>query len=205
MKKQLLTIPFIVVSIIFSVSCSKKSSSNSSTPTPTGSQVTINSKTYSAGSFITVPNDTALISGTFTPSISSSGSYANYTYTQTVKGVKVYTLFYLQANIPTAGDTVISGVLIESGSPITTGTYTIYGVSNLPTNSTTIASVTYYETNANYNDSLATGTLTITNLDTVNKKMSGTYSYTASGTKGSTPATLTVTNGQFNNVSLQEF
>jgi hypothetical protein len=203
MKKLLIKISFFALASLLVFACKKKSDSPAPSPTIVA-QVTINTKAYTATTQVLAPTDSAVYSGTFDPAIASTGSYLAYTSSRIDNSTKIYELFFYQANIPSSGDTIAAGLFIESTSPITTGTYSLYGTSNLP-NATTLGVVTYNDSNGNYSDSLASGSIVITQLDMANKKMSGTYSYTASGTKGSSPATLTVTNGSFTNIAIQEF
>jgi hypothetical protein len=202
MTTQLLKISFIGIFSIMLFACSKKSSS---TPTPAPpSQFTVNGVSYSAGTQLTVPNATAIQNGTFNPTIPAGGGYVSYTSTYVNNSITYYQYVFGQESIPTTGDSVNSLIIVESLTPIVAGTYTIFGTSDKP-NSLPFAVESFSNTNLSYNDSTATGKLVISSINTTNKTISGTYSYTATGTKGSSPATITVTNGQLNNIGFQQF
>jgi hypothetical protein len=126
------------------------------------------------------------------------------TFTEKVNSITTYNYLFLLARIPSTGDTIASGFALSSLAPLTTGTYPIFGSSTTPT-SYPAAGEFYADSKTNYIDSLATGSVVITKIDMTNKVITGTYSYTATGGKGSNPATLTVTNGQLNSITLQEF
>jgi hypothetical protein len=201
MKTFLFTISALSAIIIFS--CSKKNESNSTNPTPTGTQVTISGQTYTAQSQIKIPNAEYFYDSGSNPQIPSGGGYLSFTDTIT-DGVKLYEYTFFQADIPATGDTVALAFILYSTSPITTGTYPIYSDSKTVT-SYPAAVFDYYDTRNTYSDSIGTGTLTITKIDMTNKVVNGTYSYAGTGFKGSSPSTIAVTNGQLNNIGLQEF
>ncbi len=195
-----------VLSAILLFSCSKKHDSNSSSPAPTGTQVTISGKTYTAQSQIKIPDAEYYYYSGAAPQIPSGGGYLSFTDTITSgSGVKLYEYIFTQLDIPATGDTVEVAFVLNSTSPvITTGTYPIY--SNSETINTYPSAVFLYgDTRNTYSDSTGTGTLTITKIDMTNKIVSGTYSYTGTGFKGSNPATINVTNGQLYTIGLQEF
>ncbi len=204
MKNQFKSIAIFAVASLCIFSCKKKSDS---TPTPaaiSGTQITINNKTYTASTHVNVPNDSALFSGSVHPVISSTGSYLSYTAPFTENTGKVYAFVFYQANISSPGDTISAGLEIQSPTAIAAGTYSLYGPGNIP-NSNTFGVVMYNDSKGNYKNSIANGTVTITQIDMVNKVISGTYNYTATGANGSSPAALTVTNGAFINIPIQEF
>jgi hypothetical protein len=210
MKKQivfLLNVTVLAGSLSI-YSCKKKHDATPAatpTPAPASIQASINGTTYKASTQIVVPNLIAITgNGNYSPSIASNGSYINVTYPDTSTWVKPYTYQYIiyQANIVSPGDTMRYIINISSKSVITTGTYPL--TINTPTSPGNSYGTAGFS-NTNFVDSLVTGTINITTLDRTNKLASGTFSFTSTGTKGSSPATLSLTNGIFTNLILQEF
>jgi hypothetical protein len=205
MYKLLLKISFIGMFSIMFFSCIKKSDPNSSSaPGPTGSQFTFNGTTYAAGIPIVVLSDTSYQQSNFNPTVPSGGGYLSYTGSTTVFFTKLYEYTFAQINIPSIGNTIIAGFELASLTPIVIGTYNIYGAQDNPT-SYPFAEGAFANTSTIYKDSTVTGTLNITAINTSNKTISGNYSYTATGAKGSNPASVSITNGKFNNIAFQEF
>jgi hypothetical protein len=188
--------------------CKKKDSDAAAPilPSNSSSQVIINGESFSAYTQIIVPNKKVLSDKKYKPPIPAGGGCFCIKDTTKYSGITIYEFGFGQTNIPVPGDTVFLGFTIASLMPITAGTYTINGKgNNAKTLTYPLATLIYGDTQNTYEDSTGTGTITISYMDLVNKVVYGTYSYKGNGTKNSSPTTLNISNGQFNNVSLQEF
>jgi len=191
----------VATSCFYVVSCKKK---DTSAPAKEA-KATVAGTNYSASTQILIPNDSALTaaSSTFNPQLPSGGGFISYTSEDTNQSVigpiVTYGYFFLQANLITPGDTALFGFAIASLSPIDTGKYSFSA--SLPSKTGT----GIYEDTRNYNDSTATGSVTITDVNTTSKTISGTYSFTIIDSSGTAPATVTITNGQLINIPYQKF
>ena len=221
------TVLIVILGFLAIGSCRKKTDN---TPEPTassGSQVTIDGKTYAASSQIIIPsnintsnitNITATIDSVFpkTTTIPSGGGYVSFATTNTTllgSNFPIYIYSFVQATI-VVKDTIRSGFVLGSLLyPIDTGKYTFTSTAVLsslassfnPFSGPLKYAFSIYQDSTNFVDSAATGTVHITELDTTSRTISGTYSGTAIGAKGSVPATVTIINGQFTNISYQKF
>ena len=201
-----------VVTLVFLaiVSCHKK---HDTTPSPvTGVSASVSGKSYSASTQIKIPNDSALFaaSSTYNPVLPSGGGFFSFTTSTTVPdtigtsviNVPVYQYYMLQGNTISPGDTALFGFVITSASAINTGKYSSTIVSST---SPAYALGVYSDEVGLFDDSTSTGNVTITSINTTNLTISGTYSFVITGSKGSIPSTVSITNGQFTNIPYQKF
>ena len=202
MKKILkkVAIAIVAVNCVVLVSCKKKDN----TPAPsqsTGSSVTVAGTSYSASTHLTVATDSTIEGNSFHPTISSTGSFVSYTFTDNSDAPYIYNYFFAQATV-TSGDTTFVGFELASLTAIDTGKYVVDPTTYVAKFGAEIYGDDKYP---NFNDSIATGTVTVTSINTTSATISGTYSYTIVGAKGSVPSTVTVSSGQFTNVPYQKF
>jgi len=202
MKTLLLKCTILALSSIM-IFCCKPKHSDPPNPSPTGSQVTVGGQTYTAQSQMTIQYPGYYYYNGGSPKIPAGGGYLSYTDTITTTQ-KIYEYTFLQENIPSTGDSVAFAFILYSTSPITTGTYPVYSAAKTITTYPAAAFV-YADTRNTYTDSTGSGNLIITKIDMTNNVISGTYNYAGIGTKASSPSTIAVTNGQFNNIGLQNF
>jgi hypothetical protein len=117
--------------------------------------------------------------------------------------------FVLAQLILTGTDTIATEIDVFSSNPITAGNYTIYSdnITTPPITSGTYATAYAQKTSLpNFNDSTTVGYVNITQMDTINRVASGTYSFINTGSKynGAIPL-ITVSNGRFTNMNFQKF
>ena len=215
MKKIIVIVAVLFISVQYS--CNQKGPAPAPAAPP-ALQATINGKTYSAIASIGISTNSALVNGSKPIQFpaNTNNMFMNYTYSDPT--ATYYTHHYVigQMNISAPGDTTTFFITFTSNNPITTGNYPIYcqgdttKLNNLPIQSTYVF-FTYNPVSINSNniqyitDSTTTGTFSLTKLDMTNKVASGTFSLTDTRTKGSNPSVLTISNGQFTNLPLQEF
>jgi hypothetical protein len=186
--------------------CKKKDSDSAPIPSSiSSSQVMINGETFSAHTKIIVPNKAVLSDKNYKPPIPPGGGCFSIKDTTHYSGITIYEFGFGQTNISAPGDTVFLGFSLASLMPIAAGTYTINNTGNNQIFTYPLANFFYGDTQNTYVDSTGTGTITISYMDVVNKVVYGTYSYKGKGTKSSSPATISISNGKFNNVPIQEF
>jgi hypothetical protein len=206
MKKQILFLLTVVIAGSASIYSCKKKTDATPALAPASIQATINGVTYKASTQDVVPSLNALTgnNSNYVPSIANNGSYLSVTYKDTSSAPYSYQYAIYQANIVAPGDTLAYILSISSKNIITTGTYILYDENaNITPSGSTYATAGYSRNN--FSDSTLTGTISITELDMTKKLASGTFSFTNMGTSGSNPAKISVTNGTFTNLILQEF
>ena len=207
-------------------SCGKKDSTT--TPTTTApantSSATVSGTSYSATNQIILPTDSASALSNYSqgnyPSLPSGGGYVSLmgSYpigTDTVAGHvltgSVYSYIFGQAVVSSSNDTLTWGFTIASlGSEIKAGTYAFTPLTSDTTTDTnlitalisgtspTLAAGYYGDSKQLFNDSVSTGSVTITSISTADSTIVGSYTLDVIGTKGSVPPTITISNAQFN-------
>jgi len=206
----------------------KDSSSTTPTVTPAPAKTslaTVSGKSYTVTNQVILPTDSAAASNYTQPTFPSGGGYVSmmgsyYAGSQVVPvigdtvTVPIYAYIFAQSVVPSAGDTTTWGFTIASlGAAIKTGTYTFTPLSSDTTSDTnflttflsgtgsstpTLATGFYDDSQGLFNDSTATGSVTITSINTADSTIVGSYTLDVIGTKGSQPASITITNAQFN-------
>jgi hypothetical protein len=196
MAKRLLKNSFIGLLSILFLACHQKTII---LPTLTVPQVTINGDNYGFVNQVNVSKTSGIF---HLPNPNVNGGYISYTSKFMSNSILYHT--YVLGQETTFSDTISIELAFISTDSIAVGTYNIYASKYTP-NATSYPFVKEFSTYGNsFNDSIAVGTLNITELHYGYETISGTYTYTATGTKGSFPATLVVS-GQFNKIGFQEF
>jgi len=201
----------VLTSISLFTSCRKKDDTAPKAKVyPTGAS--IDGTYYYAQTLDSIPN----YQSWFNASLSGNLANANYVAFKFTDNSGTYAPagfpygFVLAQLVITATDTIETEIDLFSSAQITTGNYTIYSdnLTASPINSGTYA--TAYAQKAslpNFVDSTTTGYINITQIDTVNRVASGTYSFINTGNRYSngTIPTITVSNGRFTNMNFQKF
>lgn len=215
---QITTILFLILSAAFYVGCSSNNNNNNPLPAPAtcsdgiqnqgetgidcGGPCIIPCQTCNDG--IKNQGETAIDCGRPCPACVTPSFTATLNGTSFVSGFTQGTLFTnpnpglpntlaITASRPSLVDGI--GITIEFNGSLVSGTYNFSATSIVPSfSSGSYSSQTLTDCLMN------SGTLTLTQVNTVSKKVSGTFSFTCKST--SNPSIIhTVTNGVFTNIS----
>jgi hypothetical protein len=194
-------------------SCKKPVSGPSPSESVASIQDTINGIAFSTTTQVIVPSIQSLQNGTF--KVPANMSYfTDFTTSNTINTSTAYFFILNRRILAGAGDTTDYEIVLTSAYPIVAGTYPLYDTAQqhkaIDANPySTTGSIEFAQTNGTLTlkeelrDSIASGYIIVTQMDMVNKLVSGSFSITDMRTKNSVPGVVTIT-GQFKNLPLQE-